>query len=177
MISNLGRKSRSVVGCVQLSAQWRANQRCESTTPISRFNEEFQRNQIPISGIQKFILGVGSSLASILDPTRWVSSESTCTLSAKSLPYRHDMIACLGETTGESALIDQFHIMRGNEEGLRILDDRPRINTSTVDFQKLKSMPKDTFGYTYWKFLDDNVSSTLSRGITLSSSYTCLCRK
>lgn len=68
------------------------------------------------------------------------------------------MIACLGETTGESALITQFHIMRGCEEGLQILDDRPRINTSTIDFGKLKSMPKDSFGYTYWKFLDDNVS-------------------
>lgn len=69
------------------------------------------------------------------------------------------MIACLGETTGESALINQFHVMKGCEEGLRILEDRPRINTSTIDFQKLKSMPQDTFGYAYWKFLDDNVNT------------------
>lgn len=68
------------------------------------------------------------------------------------------MIACLGETTGESALINQFQMMRSCEEGLQILDDRPRINTSTIDFNKLKSYPKNTFGYAYYKFLDDNVS-------------------
>lgn len=87
------------------------------------------------------------------------------------------MIACLGETTGESALIDQFHLMRACEEGLRILDDRPRINTSTVDFQKMKSMPKDSFGYTYWKFLDDNVSWSASIYSEIISTNPIDCRK
>ena len=80
------------------------------------------------------------------------------------------MIACLGETTGESALIDQFQIMRGCEEGLRILDDRPRINSSTIDFEKLKRMPEDTFGYAYWKFLNDNVSFVFSEMSLIQSS-------
>lgn len=84
-------------------------------------------------------------------------------------PFRHDMIACLGETTGESALVDQFHIMRSCEEGLQILDDRPRINTSTIDFEKLRALPHDTFGYTYWKFLDDNVRNYLLMPVQCTS--------
>lgn len=71
------------------------------------------------------------------------------------------MIACLGETTGELALQEQLKIMKTKEEGLEILDDRPRINSQTIDFEKLKYMDKESFGHVYWIFLRDNVSKTL----------------
>jgi len=34
---------------------------------------------------------------------------------------------------------------------------RPRINSSTVDFAKLKDLPENTLGYAYFKFLECNV--------------------
>lgn len=37
--------------------------------------------------------------------------------------------------------------------------DKPRIHSSTVDFQKLKQLPEGTLGYTYFNFLERNVSS------------------
>jgi hypothetical protein len=36
--------------------------------------------------------------------------------------------------------------------------NRPRINSHTVDLEKLRRMPKGTLGRTYIKFLDSNVS-------------------
>lgn len=67
------------------------------------------------------------------------------------------MIACLGETTGEVALGRIYKEMKSCEEGLQILDDMPRINSRTVDLERLGNLPMDTFGYHYWKFLSDNV--------------------
>lgn len=71
------------------------------------------------------------------------------------------MIACLGETTGDSALAEQYRLIARCEEGLQILDCRPRINTKTIDLDRLKRLPTTTFGYTYWKFLDDNVGKVI----------------
>lgn len=70
---------------------------------------------------------------------------------------RHDMIACLGETTGVHSLTNILAEMRRSEEGSRILIDKPRINTRTIDLDALKNLPEDSFGYLYRKFLDDNV--------------------
>jgi ubiquinone biosynthesis protein Coq4 len=36
--------------------------------------------------------------------------------------------------------------------------NRPRINSHTVDLEKLRQMPDGTLGRTYIKFLDSNVS-------------------
>lgn len=68
------------------------------------------------------------------------------------------MIACLGETTGGLSLSKNLELMRASEEGQRILHDKPRINTSTIDLDALRALPQTTFGHTYVKFLDDNVS-------------------
>lgn len=38
------------------------------------------------------------------------------------------------------------------------LRERPRINSSTVDFEYLKSLPESSLGGAYVKFLQDNVS-------------------
>lgn len=68
------------------------------------------------------------------------------------------MIACLGETTGECALWNILDTMEESEEGRRILTEKPRINTQTVDLNRLETLPPDSFGATYVKFLKDNVS-------------------
>ncbi|EDV97003.1 ubiquinone biosynthesis protein COQ4 homolog, mitochondrial [Drosophila grimshawi] len=105
---------------------------------LDAFEREYLKQRIQITPFQRLLLGAGSSLASLLDP------------------HRHDMIACLGETTGENALWNILDTMQASEEGRRILVEKPRINTRTIDLKRLEAMPPDTFGATYAKFLKDN---------------------
>lgn len=107
---------------------------------LDEFTKEFLGNQIKVTDFQRMLLTAGSSIAALLNPRR------------------HDMIACLGETTGEEALHKILQVMRESDEGRKILKQKPRINTKTVNLDELKHMPADTFGHHYYKFLDDNVS-------------------
>jgi ubiquinone biosynthesis protein COQ4 len=104
------------------------------------FEQEFIQRKIGISNFQRTLLALGSSIAAILDPRR------------------QDMIACLGETTGVEALNNVLQKMKSSDEGQMILKDKPRINSSTVNLTELASLPQNTFGYHYSKFLTDNVS-------------------
>lgn len=106
---------------------------------LDSFTKEFLGNQIKITDFQRILLTAGSSVAALLNPRR------------------HDMIACLGETTGEDALQKVLQVMKTSEEGKQILLQKPRINTRTVDLNALKAMSPDTMGYHYYKFLSDNV--------------------
>ncbi|XP_059615031.1 ubiquinone biosynthesis protein COQ4 homolog, mitochondrial isoform X2 [Phlebotomus argentipes] len=116
-----------------------------SVESTGRFEDDFHMRKIPVTETQRKILSIGSSVAALLDPRR------------------HDMIACLGETTGEVALRRIHKEMKSCEEGLQILDDMPRINSRTVDLESLGKLPADTFGHHYWKFLSDNKVTPDSR--------------
>uniref|UniRef100_A0A1B0AI01 Ubiquinone biosynthesis protein COQ4 homolog, mitochondrial n=1 Tax=Glossina pallidipes TaxID=7398 RepID=A0A1B0AI01_GLOPL len=102
------------------------------------FTKEFMRNRIKMTRFQKMLLSAGSSISALWDPRR------------------HDMIACLGETTGENALIKISQKMKADEEGRRIIERKPRINTRTVNIAELRKLPENSFGHVYVKFLDDN---------------------
>lgn len=84
---------------------------------------------------------------------------------------RHDMIACLGETTGTDALNRILAQMKNCNEGQRILKEKPRINSNDIDLEALGKLPDNTFGFHYKQFLDDNVSFTVSQIIDLISEY------
>lgn len=56
--------------------------------------------------------------------------------------------------------------MEESEEGQEILRSRPRINTNTVNFDKLRKLPEGTFGKAYSDFLEKNVSIKQSNTIT-----------
>ncbi|XP_055315723.1 uncharacterized protein LOC129575755 [Sitodiplosis mosellana] len=99
---------------------------------------EPQHDYIHISNFQRLILSVGSSVAALVNP------------------HRHDMIACLGETTGIEVLQKTLQLMKVSPEGSQILAERPRINSEIIDLNALGRLPTDTFGYAYKKFLDDN---------------------
>lgn len=71
------------------------------------------------------------------------------------------MISALGETTGIPALQNLHEIMITSKEGHKILQDKPRINSKTVDLNALRNLPKNTFGYTYIMFLDENVRNSI----------------
>lgn len=115
------------------------NEETNNTESHDVFTKEFLKRKIQISEFQRVLLAVGSSITSLLDP------------------HRHDMIACLGETTGNFALRKIYENMTASAEGREILHDKPRINTKTINLEELKIMSENTLGYQYWKFLDDNV--------------------
>lgn len=69
-----------------------------------------------------------------------------------------DSIAIFGEASGGSALKYMHEKMIASEEGRSILQDKPRINSKTIDLNFLKTLPLGTLGHAYITFLDDNVS-------------------
>jgi len=93
---------------------------------------------ITTSTFQKSLLALGSGIASLLNPAR------------------DDMICALGETTGPPALRYMLSQMQSDPVGRQILEERPVINTETVDVDYLGSLPEGTFGKEYWHFLDKN---------------------
>lgn len=106
-------------------------------------NEEIRytplyENHIPTSCIQKSILSVGAAATAILNP------------------WRHDMVAVFGETTGHIALKRIHSKMLDDDEGQIILQEKPRISTKSVDIPALAKLPVDTLGFAYTKFLEDN---------------------
>ncbi|NP_001077141.1 ubiquinone biosynthesis protein COQ4 homolog, mitochondrial isoform 3 [Bos taurus] len=102
---------------------------------------------IPTSVLQKVLLAAGSAGMALYDP------------------YRHDMVAVLGETTGRRTLKVLRDQMKRDPEGAQILQERPRISLSTLDMGKLRSLPEGSFGCAYLHFLDVNVAS--GRGMTV----------
>ncbi|KAJ8668537.1 hypothetical protein QAD02_010200, partial [Eretmocerus hayati] len=104
----------------------------------TNFAEEYSQRRIELSVFQRALLAAGSAGISLTNP------------------YRGDMIACLGETTGESALKYCRAKMLETEEGKRIIDQMPRINSRDVDLQKLAELPEGSVGRTYADFLSNN---------------------
>ncbi|KAM5146837.1 ubiquinone biosynthesis protein COQ4 homolog, mitochondrial isoform 2-T2 [Mantella aurantiaca] len=95
-------------------------------------------NHIPTNTLQKLLLSAGSAVMSLYDP------------------YRHDMIAVLGETTGVQALRSLREKMSNDPEGMQILQERPRIRMSNLDIERFRELPDGVFGREYARFLDDN---------------------
>lgn len=115
------------------------------SSKIDTFDHDFQEHHIPINSFQRMLLTVGSAAVSLINP------------------YRADMIACLGETSGEQALRFILRKMEESKEGAEILSDRPRINTNTIDLNYLKNLPDGTLGKTYSNFLEKNQVTPDSR--------------
>ncbi|EIW84399.1 Coq4-domain-containing protein [Coniophora puteana RWD-64-598 SS2] len=91
---------------------------------------------IPLSTLENGILAVGSAVMAFLDPRR------------------ADMVAALGETTAGSTLVKLRDAMLESPEGRRILRDRPRIHSTTINMDRLRSLPNGTWGRAYVGWLD-----------------------
>ncbi|XP_071510329.1 ubiquinone biosynthesis protein COQ4 homolog, mitochondrial-like [Diadema antillarum] len=99
----------------------------------------------PTTALQKILLTAGSGFMSLYNP------------------YRHDMVAVFGETTGFIALPRLYRLMKEDPVGREILKERPRINHKTVDMQYLAGLPDDTFGKMYYDFMVSNNISADTR--------------
>ncbi|XP_010736910.3 ubiquinone biosynthesis protein COQ4 homolog, mitochondrial isoform X3 [Larimichthys crocea] len=109
-----------------------------STGFTDRCYDDLYPGHIHTTPIQKALLAVGSGVAALQNP------------------YRHDMVAVLGETTGHLALLNLRDRMRNDPEGYTVLTERPRIRLSTLDLSKMASLPDGSFGREYLRFLEDN---------------------
>ncbi|XP_068727744.1 ubiquinone biosynthesis protein COQ4 homolog, mitochondrial-like [Montipora capricornis] len=93
---------------------------------------------IPTSRRQKLFLTAGSAIMALYNPAR------------------ADMIATLGETTGLFALRRMYKRMTVDPVGQQILKERPLLNSSTLDYGKLRQLPDGTFGREYVRGMDLN---------------------
>jgi ubiquinone biosynthesis protein COQ4 len=67
--------------------------------------------------------------------------------------FAADMVAALGETTAGPILPRLRDIMLRSAEGRRILKQRPRVNSDTIDMGRLAQYPEGTFGRAYITWL------------------------
>ncbi|KAH3943638.1 ubiquinone biosynthesis protein COQ4 [Parastagonospora nodorum] len=92
---------------------------------------------IPLTVIERLGLAVGSGLGSFLDPRR------------------ADLIASFGEATAQPHFIYKLRDrMLLNPTGRRILRDRPRLTSTSLDIPRLRQLPPNTLGYVYALWLD-----------------------
>ncbi|TEB34605.1 ubiquinone biosynthesis protein COQ4, mitochondrial [Coprinellus micaceus] len=69
-------------------------------------------------------------------------------------PRRGDMVAALGETTAGPTVSWLRERMLASAEGRQILKECPRVNSSTVDMDKLAQLPDGTLGKAYVTWLE-----------------------
>ncbi|XP_010736895.3 ubiquinone biosynthesis protein COQ4 homolog, mitochondrial isoform X1 [Larimichthys crocea] len=125
--------------CALTSKAVRVHQLHSTSTGFTdRCYDDLYPGHIHTTPIQKALLAVGSGVAALQNP------------------YRHDMVAVLGETTGHLALLNLRDRMRNDPEGYTVLTERPRIRLSTLDLSKMASLPDGSFGREYLRFLEDN---------------------
>ncbi|KAF2654113.1 coenzyme Q biosynthesis protein-like protein Coq4 [Lophiostoma macrostomum CBS 122681] len=92
---------------------------------------------IPLTVAERLGLTVGSGLGSFLDPRRG------------------DLIAAFGEATAQPYFINQLrNRMLLHPTGRRILRDRPRLTSTSLNVPHLRSLPSNTLGYAYAAWLD-----------------------
>ncbi|GMM33528.1 ubiquinone biosynthesis protein [Saccharomycopsis crataegensis] len=91
---------------------------------------------IPIKGIDRLIMG------------------AACFFGATLHPENNNYITGIGEITAFEPVLTRIRdSMLSNKVGRQILRERPRITSKTLDLDYLKSLPPDTFGNTYYKWL------------------------
>lgn len=64
------------------------------------------------------------------------------------------MVAALGDLTSGPVLPRLRDAMLESAEGRQILKERPRVNSETVDMNKLAMLPEGTFGNAYVTWLE-----------------------
>ncbi|USP82571.1 uncharacterized protein yc1106_09845 [Curvularia clavata] len=95
------------------------------------------KGHIPLTRIERLGLALGSGIGSFLDPRRG------------------DLIASFGEATAQPYFIYKLRDrMLLNPTGRRILRDRPRLTSTSLDIPRLRQLPPNTLGYAYAAWLD-----------------------
>ncbi|GAA5954287.1 hypothetical protein JCM3765_005340 [Sporobolomyces pararoseus] len=93
---------------------------------------------VKINAFQRGLLAVGSAFMGLIDTSR------------------HDMIAVLSETTSGPFLSHLRTKMLQTPSGRSLLRERPRITSTSINLDKLETLPENTFGRKYFEWLKRN---------------------
>ncbi|KAI1494617.1 coenzyme Q biosynthesis protein Coq4-domain-containing protein [Biscogniauxia mediterranea] len=92
---------------------------------------------VPLTRVERAALAAGAGVMSLLDP------------------YRGDLIAAVGEATATPYFIYRLRdAMLLSATGRRILRERPRMTSASLDLSRLRALPPATVGATYAAWLD-----------------------
>lgn len=92
---------------------------------------------VPLTRLERGALAIGSAIGSLVNP------------------YRADLISALGEATATPYFIYRLRdVMLRNPTGRRILRDRPRITSKSLDVGHLRQLPENSVGRSYVAWLD-----------------------
>lgn len=92
---------------------------------------------VRLSLAERLLLAAGSAYKSLADPRRG------------------DMVAALSEATAQPFFINRLRDqMLAHPVGRQILKDRPRITSKSMSLEYLRSLPRNSVGYTYGAWLD-----------------------
>ncbi|KAK7552314.1 ubiquinone biosynthesis protein COQ4, mitochondrial [Phyllosticta citricarpa] len=112
---------------------------------------------VPLHPIERTALAIGSALGSFINPRR------------------ADLIAACGEATAQPYFIYRLRdAMLRDATGRRILRDRPRITSKSLDVEYLRTLPPNTVGRTYVGWLDrEGVSPDTRAGVRYIDDEEC----
>jgi len=92
---------------------------------------------VPLTFWERGALAIGSAFGSLRNP------------------YRHDLIAALGEATAQPYFVSRLRrAMLKHPTGRRILQDKPKITSQTLRLEELRKLPENTVGRAYADWLD-----------------------
>jgi ubiquinone biosynthesis protein COQ4 len=146
--------SSSVAQVLGHGAEWRMARATRALhTSVTLHHSPAYPGHIPLNTFENAFLTLGSALVALIDPRRGGKSHHKRP-SNFTIDHDVDMVAALGETTAGSTLPKLRDAMLDSPEGRRILKERPRINSKTLDIQKFKALPDGTFGREYARWLE-----------------------
>jgi len=106
-----------------------------ATPAVNAFPHNDDLRAVRLTAGQRAVAAVGAAVTAFMDPGRG------------------DMVALLGELTGEGALQRLRDKLTNSEEGRALLATRPRITMDTVLTGRLAALPADTFGGAYARYM------------------------
>jgi len=116
---------------------------------------------VPLTRTERLALALGSGIGSFVDPRRAgvfsspLPSRRLHTPLTHPTPPRADLIAAFGEATAQPYFITRLRDrMLLHPTGRRILRERPRLTSTTLDLPRLRRLPPHTLGAAYAAWLD-----------------------
>ncbi|XP_019851046.1 PREDICTED: ubiquinone biosynthesis protein COQ4 homolog, mitochondrial-like [Amphimedon queenslandica] len=100
------------------------------------YGDKLYDSHVPTTSLQRLALTVGAGIGGLCKPERV------------------DFIYTFGEVTGWYALQCMHQKMLKDETGQEILHEKPRLRSSTLNLEKLRTLPDKTLGREYVRFLD-----------------------
>lgn len=117
---------------------------------------------VPLKRIERLGMAIGSGIGSFLDPYRGgklpiprLPPPPPRPDHASLIPFPPDLIAVFAETTSTPYFLPRLRdAMLRSPTGRRILRDRPRLTSASLDLPRLRTLAPTTVGRTYVGWLD-----------------------